>query len=39
MKQMLKVIVVDDEPLARRGMLVRLADFPELDIVARMQQW
>jgi two-component system LytT family response regulator len=34
MKQMLKVIVVDDEPLARRGMLVRLADFPELDIVA-----
>ncbi|MFC4654320.1 MULTISPECIES: LytR/AlgR family response regulator transcription factor [Rheinheimera] len=34
MKQKLKVIVVDDEPLARRGMLVRLADFPELDIVA-----
>lgn len=34
MKQMLKVIVVDDEPLARRGMLVRLADFPELHIVA-----
>lgn len=34
MKQMLKVIVVDDEPLARRGMLVRLADFPELTIVA-----
>jgi two-component system LytT family response regulator len=34
MKQMLKVIVVDDEPLARRGMLVRLADFPELQIVA-----
>ncbi|WP_261373332.1 LytR/AlgR family response regulator transcription factor [Rheinheimera sediminis] len=34
MKQMLKVIVVDDEPLARRGMLVRLADFPELEIVA-----
>ncbi|MBU0914094.1 MAG: LytTR family DNA-binding domain-containing protein [Gammaproteobacteria bacterium] len=31
---MLKVIVVDDEPLARRGMLVRLADFPELTIVA-----
>ena len=35
MKQMLKVIVVDDEPLARRGMLVRLADFPELNIVAQ----
>ncbi len=35
MKQMLKVIVVDDEPLARRGMLVRLADFPELEIVAQ----
>ena len=34
MKQMLRVIVVDDEPLARRGMLVRLADFPELEIVA-----
>jgi len=34
MKQKLKVIVVDDEPLARRGMLVRLADFPQLEVVA-----
>ncbi|OZB40029.1 MAG: DNA-binding response regulator [Alishewanella sp. 34-51-39] len=31
---MLKVIVVDDEPLARKGMLVRLAAFPELQVVA-----
>ncbi|HSG53409.1 MAG TPA: LytTR family DNA-binding domain-containing protein [Rheinheimera sp.] len=31
---MLKVIVVDDEPLARKGMLVRLRDFPELDVIA-----
>lgn len=34
MKQTLKVIVVDDEPLARRGMLVRLADFPQLEVIA-----
>lgn len=31
---MLKVIVVDDEPLARRGMQVRLGGFKELDLVA-----
>ncbi|MDX3774049.1 LytTR family DNA-binding domain-containing protein [Chromatiaceae bacterium AAb-1] len=31
---MLKVIVVDDEPLARKGMLVRLEAFPELEVVA-----
>jgi two-component system LytT family response regulator len=31
---MLKVIVVDDEPLARKGMLVRLAAFPELQVIA-----
>jgi len=31
---MLKVIVVDDEPLARKGMQVRLRDFPELDVIA-----
>jgi two-component system LytT family response regulator len=31
---MLNVIVVDDEPLARKGMLVRLAAFPELKIIA-----
>ncbi|WP_333607025.1 LytR/AlgR family response regulator transcription factor [Arsukibacterium sp.] len=31
---MLKVIVVDDEPLARKGMLVRLAAFAELQVVA-----
>ncbi|MAD74381.1 MAG: DNA-binding response regulator [Rheinheimera sp.] len=32
---MLKVIIVDDEPLARKGMLVRLAAFAELDVVAQ----
>ncbi|GGW57430.1 LytR/AlgR family response regulator transcription factor [Alishewanella tabrizica] len=31
---MLNVIVVDDEPLARKGMLVRLAAFSELTVVA-----
>ncbi len=31
---MLNVIVVDDEPLARKGMLVRLAAFNELNVVA-----
>lgn len=31
---MLKVIVVDDEPLARKGISVRLAEFSELNIVA-----
>lgn len=31
---MLNVIVVDDEPLARRGMLVRLAAFSELNVIA-----
>uniref|UniRef100_A0A486XVA4 Two-component response regulator n=1 Tax=Rheinheimera sp. BAL341 TaxID=1708203 RepID=A0A486XVA4_9GAMM len=31
---MLKVIVVDDEPLARKGMLVRLRDFAELEVIA-----
>lgn len=34
MKNNLKVVVVDDEPLARKGMLMRLAQFPELTIVA-----
>jgi two-component system LytT family response regulator len=34
MKSILKVIVVDDEPLARRGMLMRLASFSELSVVA-----
>lgn len=31
---MLKVIVVDDEPLARKGMMVRLAEFSQLNVVA-----
>jgi two-component system LytT family response regulator len=34
MKNMLKVIVVDDEPLARKGMLLRLAAYAELQVVA-----
>ncbi|WP_245612796.1 LytR/AlgR family response regulator transcription factor [Rheinheimera texasensis] len=35
MKNMLKVVVVDDEPLARKGMLMRLAAFNELEVVAQ----
>lgn len=31
---MLKVIVVDDEPLARKGMQVRLKEFAELEVIA-----
>ncbi|MCH8537142.1 MAG: LytTR family DNA-binding domain-containing protein [Alkalimonas sp.] len=31
---MLKVLVIDDEPLARKGMKFRLGSFTELDIVA-----
>ena len=34
MKNLLKVVVVDDEPLARKGMLMRLTAFPELQVVA-----
>lgn len=34
MKNNLKVVVVDDEPLARKGMLMRLNQFPELEVVA-----
>lgn len=34
MKNSLKVVVVDDEPLARKGMLMRLAAFKELEVVA-----
>lgn len=30
----IKVIVVDDEPLALRGLKLRLAEFPEVEIVA-----
>jgi two-component system LytT family response regulator len=30
----IKVIIVDDEPLALRGLKLRLSEFPEIDIVA-----
>lgn len=36
MNNPLKVIVVDDEPLARKGMLMRLQQFPELQVVAEL---
>lgn len=29
----IKVIVVDDEPLALRGLKLRLADFPEIEVI------
>ena len=29
----IRVIIVDDEPLAQRGMKLRLQDFPEVEIV------
>ncbi|MBE0364065.1 two-component system, LytT family, response regulator [Pseudoalteromonas ulvae UL12] len=30
----IKTIIVDDEPLARKGLAVRLTDYPELDVIA-----
>ncbi|MEJ2478383.1 MAG: hypothetical protein P8Y40_12980 [Desulfobacterales bacterium] len=29
----LRVLIVDDEPLARRGLLVRLKDLPDVSVV------
>jgi len=34
MTHKLKTIIVDDEPLARKGLAIRLAAYPEIDIVA-----
>ena len=31
----IRAIIVDDEPLARRGLELRLAQYPEIDIVAQ----
>lgn len=33
MNTQIKVLVVDDEPLARKGLLVRLAQFPSIQVV------
>lgn len=33
-QEKIKVIIVDDEPLALRGLKLRLCEFPEIDIVA-----
>lgn len=33
-KDKIKVVIVDDEPLALRGLKLRLAEFPEIEIVA-----
>ncbi len=35
MTKALTTIIVDDEPLARKGLAVRLQDYPEIDIVAQ----
>ena len=34
MTKKLTTIIVDDEPLARRGLAVRLAEFQEIDVIA-----
>lgn len=34
MSEIIRAIVVDDEPLARRGLLVRLAQFKSIEVVA-----
>ena len=31
----LKAIIVDDEPLARKGLLIRLAEFADVDVIAQ----
>ncbi|MCY7294146.1 LytR/AlgR family response regulator transcription factor [Alteromonas sp. a30] len=33
----MKVIIVDDEPLARKGLSLRLAEFPNVEVVAECQ--
>lgn len=33
MTSQIRTLIVDDEPLARKGLLVRLADFPNIDVV------
>ena len=32
--EQIRVILVDDEPLALRGLKLRLQDFPEIEIIA-----
>ncbi|MBO9490635.1 response regulator transcription factor [Endozoicomonas sp. G2_1] len=34
MSQQLNTLIVDDEPLARKGLKVRLSDYPEVNVVA-----
>lgn len=34
MSEIIRTIVVDDEPLARRGLLVRLAQFEHIEVIA-----
>ncbi len=33
MTTQIRTLIVDDEPLARKGLLVRLAEFPNIDVV------
>lgn len=34
MTQRIRTLIVDDEPLARKGLVVRLEQFPEIEIIA-----
>lgn len=33
MSKKIRTLIVDDEPLARQGLLIRLADFPVIDVI------
>jgi len=34
MNQVIRAIIVDDEPLARQGLRIRLSSFPHIDVIA-----
>ncbi|NVK23601.1 MAG: response regulator transcription factor [Gammaproteobacteria bacterium] len=37
MEKIIKAIIVDDEPLARKGLSIRLSDFTDIELVAECQ--
>jgi len=37
MENRIKTIIVDDEPLARKGLAIRLAEFADIELIAQCQ--
>ena len=35
----ISTVIVDDEPLARKGLFLRLAEFENIDIVGECKKW